>query len=436
MKRQIAIISALTLTAQFSAFVKLWFTARVFGLGSELDGYNLALILPTLVASSVSGIVQTGLFPVRARLAIEKGGEDIAAFERAVLLCMAGVGLVLSLGLLLTLDSAAAWVAGDAPPAVLSAFKQAFAPLIALLFLNILGDCAGYLLAMRNKFPIAAAAPIANGIIGALILAFSPEGALHMLVASTLVGLLLQVGICFGALPHAGLKFFGPLPNVAGFVCSARTMVTLGVLGFPGVLLSNLVLSLPQVWIAGFGEGAVSAFGYAIRLHLAVIQLVIMASSTVLLARLADLVSSRQVGELRRVLAQANRAAWGVGLAGILVVWALGEPVLSIMLNGRFTPEDAHRVASHWTIISFGIPFAIVGAIYSKLWQARGKPVLLVLGPAVNLTGMWITFSFTASFLGEYSSAAAMSSGAAMAALVAVVTERILYRADEGPATP
>lgn len=46
MRKQLAIISLLTAASQLAAFLKLWFTARIFGIGPELDGYNLALVLP------------------------------------------------------------------------------------------------------------------------------------------------------------------------------------------------------------------------------------------------------------------------------------------------------------------------------------------------------------------------------------------------------
>ncbi len=430
MKRQVAIIAALTLAAQFSAFIKLWFTARVFGLGADLDGYNLALVLPVLISGSLSGIVQTGLFPVRARLAARSNSAEVAAFERAVLLAVVALGVLLSLGLALSFDLVSHWVIGNAPAQVQTAFREAFAPLAALLALNLLGDSAGYLLAMRNRFPIAAAAPIANGLIGAAILAASPEGGVMVLVVSTLVGLVVQVAICAVSLPRAGLKLFGPLPGLSAFAPKATDMVKLGILAFPGVLLANLVLNLPQIWITGFGEGAVSAFGYALRLHLAIVQLVIMASATVLLARLSELVSLNQTHELDRVMRTALLASLGVGFAGLLAVWLVGELVLGIVLGGRFTPEDAHRVTHHWLILTAGLPFAIIGAVYSKLWQARSKPLLLVLGPAANLAGMWGSFTLASVYLGEYSGAAAMSVGAALSAIMAVVIERLLRRSE------
>ncbi len=156
MKKQLAVITLLTAAAQVSAFFKLWFTARVFGVGSELDGYNLALVLPTFVSGIMAGFLQTGLFPVRARLKVAASSVEVDAFERAVLWTVAGVGGVFTV--LSALGSAVIVpaLAGGAPATVIVAMEKAFPYLTILLAMNMVGDCVGYLLAIRKRFAIAA----------------------------------------------------------------------------------------------------------------------------------------------------------------------------------------------------------------------------------------------------------------------------------------
>lgn len=88
MRKQLALVTVFTVIAQAAGFVKLWVTARLCGVGPELDGYNLALVAPTLISGVLSGIVQTGLFPVRARIAARSDSNVVDAFERSVWCCL------------------------------------------------------------------------------------------------------------------------------------------------------------------------------------------------------------------------------------------------------------------------------------------------------------------------------------------------------------
>ena len=59
MCNQLIAVGVVTGIAQLAAFVKVWVTARLFGVGAQLDGYNLALVAPTLISGVLSGMLQT-----------------------------------------------------------------------------------------------------------------------------------------------------------------------------------------------------------------------------------------------------------------------------------------------------------------------------------------------------------------------------------------
>ncbi|MBN9146845.1 MULTISPECIES: lipid II flippase MurJ [unclassified Nitrobacter] len=413
MKKQLAVIAVLTAASQISAFFKLWFTARIFGVGSELDGYNLALVLPTLISGIVAGFLQTGLFPVRAKLKVAGNPADVDAFERAVLWGIASVGVVFTILLSLGSPAIVPVLAGRAPATVIVAMGTAFPYLTILVALNMAGDCIGYLLAMRNRFAIAAAAPIANGIVGGLLLASWPQGGLTNLVLGTVLGLAVQVGICLWGLRSAGLHLSGPFLAVKRMRSLTREMLLLGAWILPGVVFSNLTVSLPPIWVASFGEGANSAFGYAYRLHSALVQLLIMASSPVILAHFADLVANNEIAAVRASLGKAAAAAAILGVLGIVLVGLLGAPVLGFIFSGRFDAEAASRVANHWWWMTTGLAFLILGNVFAKLWQSQQRPKQLSIMAGVSVVTLALTYMLLREELGEYSVAAAMSSAAA-----------------------
>ncbi|MEQ1602844.1 MAG: hypothetical protein HOP04_03970 [Methylophilaceae bacterium] len=420
MKKQLAVVSILTVASQLAALFKLWFTARIFGIGSELDGYNLSIVLPTLIVGVMAGVLQTGLFPVRAKLNADGDEVATASFERSVLLGIAVLGCIFTLLLLLGAPFIVDRLSQSAPESVRTSLAFAFPVIVLLVALNFVGDCCGYLLAMRNRFAIAAAAPVANGLLGAFMLAVWPEGGLTNLVAGTVLGVALQVSICLWGLKSTGFVFIGPLPTWVTTKGHWGEMLSLGGWILPGVIFSNLVVSLPPVWAAQYGEGAVSAFGYAYRLHSSALQLLVIASSTVILAQFSNLVAQGDVAAVRRILAKAGAVSAIVGLFGVLAVWAVGAVLLHWLFGGRFDNDAAERVSSHWLLLTLGLPFAILGNVFAKLWQAQKRPQLISIMAAISLMSLTVMHSIADLFLKEYSLPAALATSATSVVLVGI----------------
>lgn len=425
MKKQLAVIALLTAASQLSAFFKLWFTARVFGIGSELDGYNLALVLPTLISGVFAGFLQTGLFPVRAKLKALGNFAAVDAFERAVLWGVTAMGAVLALLLHLFSPLIVPLLAGHAADSVVASTFFAFPYLAILVALNMVGDCVGYLLAMRSRYSIAAAAPIASGIIGGLLLASWPQGGLANLVVGTLLGLAVQVSICLWGLKATGLRLMGQLLPFAQVRTFGWEMLSLGFWILPGVILSNLAVSLPPIWVASFGEGANSAFGYAYRLHSSIVQLLVMASSPVILAHFAELVANNELSSVRSILVKSAAASAILGILGIVLVGGLGATVLSVIFGGRFDAEAATRVANHWWWMTTGLAFVILGNVFAKLWQSQRRPRRISFVAAAGLVALVAAFFCLREVLLEFSVAAAMSVSALATVVLGVTNLRL-----------
>jgi peptidoglycan biosynthesis protein MviN/MurJ (putative lipid II flippase) len=416
MRRQLATVSVLTALAQLLGFVKLWFIARIFGVGLELDAYNLALVLPTLISSVLAGALQTGLFPVRATLAAESA-ESIPYFERTMLAWCGLAGLALG-ALLLAIgpDLLAAFSkSSDAAAAV--HHDLVLRSLGFVLLLNLLSDCCSYLLAMRDRFAIAAAAPIANAVLGTLLLAIWPQAGLLALVVGTLAGSLLQVAICLLGLRALGVPLLGPLLPWDSLRPHARRLLSLGGWILPGVVFSNLVVALPPLWIASSGEGAVSAYGYAYRLHSSLLQFIFMASSTVILARFSEMVVRGDEQQIATVLRKASALSAGVGIAACAFIALFGAWTLELLFGGRFDARAAQAVSQHWLILTVGLPFAIVGSIFAKLWQAQGRPQLISSMAACSLLTLFAMHEILAPAWHQYAVSMAQSAAAASVVL-------------------
>ena len=74
-----------------------------------------------------------------------------------------------SLVILILSDELARLLAADGTAALVDATTYVLRFAAFAIVLNVIGDYTGYILALRGRFVIAVAAPIANAFIGALI---------------------------------------------------------------------------------------------------------------------------------------------------------------------------------------------------------------------------------------------------------------------------
>jgi peptidoglycan biosynthesis protein MviN/MurJ (putative lipid II flippase) len=407
MKRQLLLVSLLTGLSQLAAFFKLWFTAHVFGVSSELDGYNLALIAPTLISGVLAGLLQTGLFPVRSKIHQENIPTKVESFERTVWWMYAALSTFLAVALFALSGWLGQVVVPEQQTATLVAFMTVMPIAACLVAIGMVTDCTGYILAMRGSFLTVAGAPIANGVLGGLVLALWPDQGLSSLIWGTVGGAILQLFICVYGLNLTSVRLFGPM-----WWREHHAFKEIGALGawvLPGVVFSNLAVSLPPVWAAGFGEGAVSAFGYASRLHSSAVHLLVMASSTLILARFSELVASGNTIEVTRLLRNATLTSIALGAIAVLCVAGAGEFVLRLLFSGKFDDAAAEQVTSLWTLLSFGLGFSLLGNVFAKLWQAQSRPKLLSVMAGASFITLCTSFLLLKDIADDQSIAAALA---------------------------
>ena len=417
MKWQLVAVSGVTLVAQLAGYVKLWLMARLFGVSPELDGYYLGFVLPTVLAGALSGILQIGVVPLHAELRMNGTEADVRRFERLILLGVACTCAVTSFLLVVGADFLVPFLASDSTAAVRNALRFVL-PIAALaVFLNAIGDYFSYLLAIYNRYVVACSATVANTLVGALLLAAWPEGGLTNLTVGTILGSAVQTAICLVAAMRHGFRPFGPMPSKQDALATAHEMSKISAWTLPGVVFSNLTVSIPPVMVAVHGDGAVAAFGYAYRLHTAAVLLV-SAGLPVVLARFASLRAQGETAAVQRLLHRAGWLSALLGLVAIPVVWLFGARIVELLLaSGRFDATAVARTAEHWIWLTLGLGFYVWGNIISKYLQADKRPAVLTVHAALVFLA-FLSISKLLAFMGEYSVSAAFSLTAVLYAIL------------------
>ncbi len=375
MKRTFVLITFITATSYGFVLLKSIVVAYYFGLGAELDAYYLALTLPTLLAGVLGGILQTGFFPVFARLSASGDRESARRFRATFLFGVVAVGMLGSIALSLASSPISTRLAQGASEAVVDATNYALAILAFTFASNSIADFLGYSLASASRFLVAAAAPAANALVGMVFLVAWPEGRLTNLVWGTVLGALAQIAILLIAARRAGVL----ARNRSSYAFRDRAVwievFRLGLWILPAVIFTNILVASPPLLAADLGDGAVSAYGYAWRLHSMVMQVLVMAPSLLLLARFSELASLRDGTELARLLARGFAMTIGVSALALAWVWFVGHFAVQLAFGrGRFDSEAVTRVASLWTVMSFSLFLVVWGNTLAKLFQAWASP--------------------------------------------------------------
>jgi peptidoglycan biosynthesis protein MviN/MurJ (putative lipid II flippase) len=153
----------------------------------------------------------------------------------------------------------------------------------------------------------------------------------------------------------------------------------------------------------------VAAFGYAQRFHLQAIQVVVMAASSVILAKFSELVAHGDEQGISRLLEKAGRFSLIIGLCSVAAVWFAGAPLLTWLFGGRFDDAAALRVGRHWLLLTTAITPAILVIVHAKLLQACCRTARLSVVTAVGLLVFLMVAGIGRSLIGELAIPAGVS---------------------------
>jgi putative peptidoglycan lipid II flippase len=368
---------------QVAGFAKMLVIANYFGAGPLLDAYYLGLIIPTFLASVSAGILQTGFVPVyvatRAR-----GADSSAKLLGNAALTWTVLALSAAAALLALLRAVGVpMLSHGSSSETRAALQSAFMPLMWMAPLQGLADGGAMLLNADGRFAAAAAAPLLNVLVGVIVLVGLHNGGVDALVWSLLTGLGAQALLVLTAIRASG---FALRPQLAA---PAAGSGLLGKIALPVLIanvLGNLVPAFVQMLSARAGTGAISAMGYASRLHNSLVQAIVMSVSVVLLPHFARLMAQQRHSELRATLRRVFAATLLFSGAAVVLVATAGPLAIRLLLQrGNFTPADAQLVWEVWLALTLGLFGATWGIFLVRLLQAQQLAWVIVATGCVSV---------------------------------------------------
>jgi putative peptidoglycan lipid II flippase len=364
----------ISLLAYGFSFGKSLVVARYFGTSAEMDAFTLAVLLPNLLATLLTGGFAISLVPALASAEL-KSQEERANTFRAGLLLFAAVACIAAVLLAILARPTMALVAPgfDGAKQILAAGLLRWCA--ALLPLNaVYAYCSAELLS-RKKYIGVAAAPVITTAISVAALLLFPGIGVKVLALGLVVGTLLQALAV--AAPTWGVNRLREAlrwwtPDVRELARQQLPLLLISSFGVVNVSVDQFMAGL-------LPSGSAAALSFATNLNMVVNQVVVMAASWVLLPELSKLVAE---GDTDGLALKARQSILGIALLAMpvaIVIFILGGPAVRLLFqHGRFDSSSTHRVSAIWMGYTCGLLPVAIAMIPVRLLNAMRQNQFLV----------------------------------------------------------
>jgi putative peptidoglycan lipid II flippase len=395
--RAAGIVMVATVFARLLGLARQMIVGQLYGTTIEMDAFAAAnVVTETLYLVVAGGALASAFIPVFTGLLTrgDRRGAWRLASQIANLIFVA-VLLLSGLTALLANPIIESLLAPDMAPAGQALTAQLLRiMLLATVTFSVSGLLMGVLNAQQH-FLLPALAPILYnlGIIaGAVFL--SPSLGIHGVAVGVVIGAVLHLLIQLPGLRGRGFQYVGGLGLDNPAVRQVARLMGPRVLG--------LAVTRVNFWVntnlaSAFGEGAVSALDYAMRVMLLPLGVVAQAVGIAAFPTFSELVAQGDLAGVRRTLASTLRSVVYLALPASVGLVILRIPIVQLLFQrGEFTAESTASVA--WALAFYGIGLAghagleiIVRAFYAL--HDTKTPVVVGGGAMALNIGLSISLS-------------------------------------------
>ena len=365
--RDSVLVTVLNTAAQGASLVLFAGIARLFGANASTDAFFLALTLPTVLIGPVVSSVRTVLIPIIVEARTHRP-EAQGQFMGCVLSYTLLFSLVAVIGLVLLAPIVVPAAAGGLTPenrARVVRLTLLLLPLVAAQSLSAVLSAA-YNAVERFTLP-ALAAGVRHLVALAVIIASHRQLGVLSLPLGFVIGALIQLAVLAGWWASLGIRIewnMRPSPEWKRSVSLAVPLILASIILYLAVLVTRFLAA----WLP---PGSVTVLDYAMRINIALMEVLTSGVLVVVLSRWSSLVQSAP----QAINASLQRSVVLVlfGVAPVLVaLFVLRVPAVSLVMGqNAVEPAMVMATATLLAILLVGVPLDIVARIYSRVFLVR-----------------------------------------------------------------
>jgi putative peptidoglycan lipid II flippase len=370
------IFSASLLIAFLSAAVRLFsalkeiISAAIFGVGDDLDTFNVAFTLASIIMFIVGGAFQVALVPVYIDVKRHSGQKAAAQLvSSTIALTFLGLTLLI-IASALAVPRILPFLAAGFSPVKLHMTEITWYLLIPMMIISGTALVISGALNAEEKFGFSAISPGFTSLcICVALLTVGKKLGTYAFPIGIALGSLAEFIFLFGGLRAIGvvlpLRFDFANELLRKVVSNAMPVVWASVVG-------NLVPVIEQAFAARLRPGDVAALGFGYRTIALFLGLFSLAVGAAVLPYFSKLAAAKDWDRLRSVfLANIFKFVLPVTLLASCILYTFSYPMIRLMFQrGAFTSTATGLVASVQAMYALQLPGYVINFVGIRLLSA------------------------------------------------------------------
>jgi putative peptidoglycan lipid II flippase len=377
------IVAGGTLFVKLLAVVKELVVAWKFGTSDELDAFLIALMIPSLLISVISGSFNSALIPTYIRVRDQEGKAIAQKLFASATLWSIGLLTITTFIVDATAPLYLPLITGGFSAQKLELTYRLLWVVSPMLLLTGVGTIWGAVLNAGERFALVALVPILTSAVTILLLLINQSGGVFNLAIGMILGQLLEMVVIGSTLRRQGLslipRWYGFDPNLKEVASQYAPMIA-------GAFLMCSTSLVDQAMAATLPSGSVAALAYGNRIISLPIVIATTALSTAVIPYFSKMVALDDWSSLRYSLRHYLGLifAAAIPLAGIIILFS--ESIVRLLFQrGSFTAENSLLVAQIQACFALQVPFYIGCILVVRLHSAMRNNTIMMWGSAGNL---------------------------------------------------
>jgi putative peptidoglycan lipid II flippase len=376
------IVAGGTLFVKLLGVIKELVVAWKFGTADELDAFLIALMIPSLLISVISGSFNSALIPTYIRVRDREGKAIAQKLFASATLWSIGLLMITTFVIIATAPLYLPLITGGFSAQKLELTYRLLWVISPMLLLTGIGTIWGAVLNAGERFALVALVPILTSAVTIVLLLFNQSWGVFNLAMGMVLGQLLEMVVIGMTLRRQGLSL---IPKWYGFDSNLKEVASQYAPMIAGAFLMCSTNLVDQAMAAMLPSGSVAALAYGNRIIALPIVIATTALSTAVIPYFSKMVALDDWKSLRQSLRHYLGLifAAAIPLTGIIILFS--ESIVRLLFQrGSFTAENSLLVAQIQACFALQIPFYIGCILVVRLHSAMRNNTIM-MGSAGNL---------------------------------------------------
>jgi putative peptidoglycan lipid II flippase len=381
--RAVATIGVLASITKLAAVAKELLVARRFGIGSEIEAFLLAILIPMLAVNVVSGSFNIALIPTYITVRERNGKEAAQRLLSGVTVWSLLLLVLITILIVATGQTYLPWIASGFNPKKLSLTVQLLWVVSPLIVLSGISNIWGAVLNAGERFALVALAPIITPTITIAAL-FINRDSIFALPIGMVVGAGIEMILLGMALKLRGISL---RPRWHGFDADLRQVGRQFGPRMAANLLRNGSNVVDRSLAAMLPPGSVAGLNYGNRIVVTLLNVVGAALGSAITPYYSKMVARDDWPGVKHTLRRYLLLLFLVSIPVVILLFVFAVPIVQLLFQrGSFRARDTQLVAHVQALYALQIPFYLGNVLISRLLSSLLASNAIFWAAVINLS--------------------------------------------------